>query len=192
MPKKNYKKKFILSPTYKLRFAYLNQTKIGSKKWINELIYGKYRDASDDDDSNLDDDDDDGFEGVPPNSDPSSSETHSDEEGFERIPNPEEDMAKNRRNKQRKSCETNTQNECFILAINPGQKYFVLFDSNGQDEDEESTRSSLARSLGLASDEEYSVEMEASIMKSLANWLDKITEGLTPNKHVIRDWPIFN
>lgn len=108
----------------------------------------------------------------------SSSESE-DEPGFEQIkPN---GPKKSRRKPQR--CQSNTHDDCFVIAINPSQKYFVLFDLKSE-------VSTLEKSLGL--DDNFSPQTETMIMQSLSNWLDKITEGLSPNKNAIRDWPVFN
>lgn len=172
-----------LSPTYKLRFAFLNQSKIGSKKWINELIYGKYKDASDgytniedDDDDNDDVDDvvvDDEFEKGSNSSASSSSSVgkEDDDGGFERINRLGHSKSQKSGQKRRQASETsNIQNECFIIAINPSQKYFVLFDVN-------SSPNSLGRPLSL-SEETYSSEMENAIMQSFSYFLSILSIAL--------------
>lgn len=185
----------------------MDQSKIGSKKWINELIYGKYRDASDDEDDDLEEGEyDDEAAASTGNSSSGSSSTSllnnddeddDEDEGFQRVSANEENTTKPTKQSQRvketrskgkskSKCETNTQDECFIIAINPAQKYFVLFDVNSYSDEGKSSSP-----LGL-SQESYSSDSETTIMQSLANWLDKITEGLSPNKHAIRDWPVFN
>lgn len=192
----------------------MDQSKIGSKKWINELIYGKYQDATSDDYANLDDNgsenaDDDAFENESNLSSSSSSSSlineangdqQSEDDGFQRVdpggleanknkPKKSSGRQHGKQNQQprRPRCETNTQDECFIMAIYPAQKYFVLFDVNNS----AANGSGLEKSLGL-SDDSFSPEIEMAIMNNLSNWLDKITEGLSPNKHAIREWPVFN
>lgn len=174
-----------------------------SKKWLNEFIYGKYRDASDEDDDMNDDeeivDEDDANNSTYSDEDEVEEETSSSssslsqkskDDGFEKIGS----KPRRRRRQNRRRCETNTQDDCFVIAINPSQKYFLLFDDLRSLLNNNTTN--LERSLGLdraaQETDKFSAETERALMQSLANWLDKITEGLCPNKHAIREWPVFN
>lgn len=174
---------------------------MSSKKWLNEFIYGKYRDASDEDDDMNDDeeivDEDDANNSTYSDEDEVEEETSSSssslsqkskDDGFEKIGS----KPRRRRRQNRRRCETNTQDDCFVIAINPSQKYFLLFDDLRSLLNNNTTN--MERSLGLdrAAQETFSAETERALMQSLANWLDKITEGLCPNKHAIREWPVFN
>lgn len=192
-----------------MRFAYLNQSKIGAKKWVNQLVYGNYRDLCDENENN----DSSSTHGSTSSSSSNNSsktstrsnsnndENDDDDDGeFEQI-KPTTSSGPHRHHHH--TAQTNTE-DCFVMAINSSQKYFLLFNFKSSDDGssylnlnysstgrkEKLSSGSLEKSLGL--EERYSTEQENLIMLNLSNWLDKITEGFCPSKHTIKEWPNFN
>lgn len=168
-----------------MHFAYVNQSTPSGRKWLNELVYGKYKNVSDEDDNEDEDND---------SSSLSSSSSHNLYNEYERIPNQEHHHSNSLRN-------SNLDRDCLVLCINVKQNYYLalnLFKPSAECDHDESTssylnlhrRNSLEHSLGL--DESFTNEQENRFALRLSNWLDRIADGLCDNnQHTVKEWPEY-
>ncbi len=138
---------------YRLRFAFLNSDHLSSRRWLNEIMFQKYRALENDNDlSDISDDDD------------------------------YDDAIKAHLNK------IDYANSLTCLAINQQRRHFLIFSVAAGSLDVK-RESAVEGCLGF---EGGSGRYDNKFQVELANWLDKLTEGLNmSDKFTVKKWPEF-
>lgn len=132
-----------------MRFAYLNVSKQSSQRWINEIMFQKYRSLGEENDIDI-------------------SEDEYDE------------AVKASLNK------LDYENSLITMAINQQRRHFLLHEL---DVSHLYTTCDAEMCYGLEDINRF----ENKYQIELANWLDKLTEGLSmsKDKFTIKKWPEF-
>lgn len=135
--------------TYGLRFAYLNVDNEISRKWMNEIMFQKYRSMGEENDIDISDDEYD-------------------------------DAIKANLNK------LDYDESLICLAINQQRRHFLIFNVDIMKLNTTCNSSISESCFGL----DDSRRFENKYQIELANWLDKLTEGLnTSDKFTVKYWP---
>lgn len=156
------------SKSYRLRFAYLNKNTFTGKKWLDEMIFDKYKQIDDE---------------TGENSESESTASGETTDDYEQID---------------AKVSIDLKSECNVLAINNQQKYYTVFNFrfSGQNSTYINLRrknsksgniSLMDQSMGL--EESYSEQLENKFINELCNWMDKFTEGFLSNKIYVKQWP---
>jgi hypothetical protein len=165
-----------LNKSYQLRFAFLNKNTLSAQKWLNEIMFERYKQLGEckhikknkpDSDSNSD-----SFSSSSKNSD-SEYEIYSQDEDKQLYAE-----------KKSSSSSIEFDGDAVVLAINSARKFYYVFNFKWQENANQAGKSRVENRTVLGDDSKF--------IDEFSNWLDKLTEGLDLSKKYVQDWPAFS
>lgn len=169
-----------LNKSYQLRFAFLNKNTLTAQKWLNEIMFERYKQLGEHSSHHHHK-----KRQVDSDSESSSSSSNNSDSEYEIYSQDDHKQLYAATDKKVASSSIEFDGDAVVLAINSARKFYYVFNFKWQENQVGGGKSRINNNNCTSLEDNKFID-------EFSNWLDKLTEGLDLNKKSVQDWPAFS